>query len=187
MWTQYLVNKFNEYVPTGLTEDECWIWLGKDLSGGPNHPNIIPYGRFSIYVNGKQTRVYAHRAAWEIANRQYIPKGMIICHRCDTPLCVNPAHLFLGTHKDNTADMTKKNRQGGRFGVGEDARRKRGEEHGMAKLTQAQADEIRRLYESTIHLPRYHENKHSLGKLAKAYDVSKRTILDVVHLRKWAE
>jgi len=52
---------------------------------------------------------YAHRFSWRLANGP-IPRGKLVLHRCDVPTCVNPAHLFIGTHKDNANDMSIKGR-----------------------------------------------------------------------------
>lgn len=78
----------------------CWLWAGA-------HLNNTGYGEFTIRGNGLQS---THRASWRLHNGP-VPKGMNVCHRCDVRLCVRPAHLFLGTHRDNMADMRAKDRQ----------------------------------------------------------------------------
>lgn len=78
----------------------CWLWIGCVGTNG--------YGKF--WYNGKTT--HAHRAAYEIT---YGPIGdddtRHVCHKCDTPLCCNPLHLFLGTPQENTDDMIAKGRK----------------------------------------------------------------------------
>ena len=88
------IDRFNSRVAKG---NGCHLWLGSlDPCG---------YGTFSF--NGKNTK--AHRFAWSVKNGE-IPKGMMICHHCDNPSCVNPDHLFIGTQFDNMRDMHDKNR-----------------------------------------------------------------------------
>jgi len=77
----------------------------------------------------------AHRVAWVEANGE-IPEEMHVLHHCDNPSCVNPEHLFLGTHADNMADMKAKKR----FKI---PPRRPGDPHPTAKLTQEQVDAIR--------------------------------------------
>ena len=74
----------------------CWLWIG----------NGDRYGSF--WWQGRNH--FAHRASW-LMHRGAIPVGMNVCHKCDTPLCVNPDHLFLGTQLDNRRDATRKDRQ----------------------------------------------------------------------------
>lgn len=106
--------------------NDCWPWIGGCCPRG--------YGRIGNDEK-KMRNVLTHRAAYEDVVGP-IPAGLNVLHRCDNPTCCNPAHLWLGTHADNNADMDAK----GRRRVGN----LKGENNGNAKLTSKQADKIRK-------------------------------------------
>lgn len=78
--------------------DFCWEWAGA----------VNPHGGHGRIANGSRDE-YVHRVSWRIHNGT-IPAGMNVLHRCDNPICVNPQHLFLGTHADNMLDRERKGR-----------------------------------------------------------------------------
>lgn len=93
--SQKQLNKFWRNVEQ--KETGCWEWMGAKTKNGYGHMNIF-------YKNQ-----YAHRISYEIKYGE-IPVGMVACHKCDNPACVNPDHIFIGTQKDNIQDMIKKGR-----------------------------------------------------------------------------
>lgn len=93
------------------TNGECWIWQRATDRDG--------YGQ----LRREGSLIAAHRFLYEVFNGP-IPEGKNVLHHCDTPPCVNPDHLFLGTQQDNLADMCAKGRQA------------KGATHGSAQLTE---------------------------------------------------
>ena len=77
--------------------DACWIWPRK----------LDAAGRGRYWLDGKP--MLAHRAVWTVL-RGDIPAGAFLCHHCDNPSCVNPKHIYAGTHADNMRDMVERKR-----------------------------------------------------------------------------
>lgn len=124
---------------------ECWLWTGAEHGHG--------YGGISILGQS----IPAHRVSWALAHGP-VPPGKWVLHRCDTPRCVNPAHLFLGDHQGNMNDMATKGR--GRLGV----------------LTPAEALAARALYGQA---------NWSTSRIAKYFKVKWRVIDDIVKWRTY--
>lgn len=141
--------------------DGCWPWVGPTNDRG--------YGVLSIAR--PQRRVYAHRFSWAMANGP-IPDGYEVCHRCDNPPCVNPAHLFLGTHAENMRDARQKGRALGRA----DLPRPRGEQVNTAKLT---AESVREI------VARFRSGETNKSALAREYGVTHHMVRLIVTGRAW--
>jgi len=143
---------------------ECWEW-GAGLNTG--------YGKFKLY--GKM--VSSHRLSYVIHHPLSIDlwehREILVCHKCDNRLCVNPAHLFLGSCADNVRDCIEKGR---RFVGDRNSEKIKGEDNGRVILTETQVREIR--------------NKYANGgitqqQLALEYGVERTTIGSIIRRRTW--
>ena len=131
----------------------CWNWIGsKDRDG---------YGVFGHHRN---KQIKAHRASYAFYVGE-IPNGMMVCHSCDNPSCINPQHLFVGTAKDNTQDMIKKQRRPILSG----------ENHPNAKITDHQAHEIKQLRKQNV----------PLTSIANQYGISFQTVSSIAKGTTW--
>mgnify|MGYP001611309728 CR=1 FL=1 len=156
--------------------DSCWFWISRAVTG-----NAVKYGLVAIRVmsmRGAATRQEtAHRISYELANGP-IPAGLKVLHSCDYGLCVNPAHLRVGTQPDNVEDAVRRNRypRGGRTpGVilpRAPLPTRSGETHWFAKLSDAQVADIRTRYAETPTL--------TMNALAREFKVSQPLIRGII-------
>lgn len=134
----------------------CWLWSGGALASG--------YGCFTAH--GRNYR--AHRFSFAAYVREPGPDEFI-CHRCDTPACVNPQHLFAGSPADNVADMMAKGRR-------VQGRTHRGSESNLSKLSEPQVAEIRRAVAAGA----------TKNAMARRYGVSRGAIVQIAQGKTWA-
>ena len=142
---------------------DCLVWTASRNRDGYGHR----------YWEGRVQ--LAHRVAWQKANGP-IPDGLQVLHRCDNPPCVNPAHLWLGTPKDNAIDRDRKGRRD--YSHLKHVRRSRGEERGNAKLTIRSVAAIRE---------RYAAGGVRQIDLAAEYGVSRSLVQAVVAGKVWRD
>jgi len=134
---------------------DCWNWTGsKHKKTG--------YGRFGFMGR----LVYPHRLAYELEIGK-IPKGLLVCHRCDNPSCVRPTHLFLGTDASNAADKVRKGRM----------KPTHGEYNGLAKLTERDVLKIRKHHAA---------GGITMTAIGKQYKVTVQAINQIIKRRNWA-
>lgn len=133
-------DKFFKHVK--IDSDGCWIWTGSnDGKDGYGH-----------YWYSSYSHMPAHRKAYEISRGIILKTLQYVCHHCDKPACVKPICLFQCTQQENVDDAISK----GRF--------PHGESHGMSKITQIQAEEIKRLLAT---------RKYKQTEIAKLLNISK--------------
>jgi len=155
---------------TERDERGCWNWTRRSKQNG-----------YGVAYLGKE-RWLAHRAAYTLV-KGAIPEGMSVCHSCDNPACINPDHLWLGTHKENMHDAIKKGRSSKPpVHVGEDHWRhkypemvERGEDNPNAIKTDEEVIALRRDYVAGT----------PLSDLYVRYQVTKATIHDYTSGRSW--
>lgn len=133
---------------------ECWLWTAALTRG---------YGQLTY----QKRHTAAHRFSWEIEHGT-IPAGMIVCHRCDTPACVRPSHLFLGTHADNVRDKITK----GRARTGN----VRGQNNPSVRNKTVDADRVRTLFASGM----------KVREIAPLVGVSKSTVSNIIRGKHWS-
>jgi len=143
------VERFWESVSKAPHPKGCWEWKGNTCVRG--------YGKF--FREGKH--VLAHRVAFELLIGA--TNGAFVCHACDNPACVNPSHLWLGTHADNMRDMKEKGRG------------PRGEDHVGSKLTLGEVEQIR-----SAGL-----NGESSRSIARRFCISKTHVQRILRRQSW--
>jgi hypothetical protein len=134
----------------------CWIWSASQRPGGYGSTNVRTTGYY-----------LAHRAAYA-AFIAPPPPDMCVCHKCDTPACVNPAHLFIGTRAENNWDKSRKGRHRGA--------NLKGETNPGSKLTNLAVEEIRSADVS---------RRGSKTEMARKFGVSPATITRVLSGNCW--
>jgi hypothetical protein len=148
-WT--LSQTLRHYTDRSGGDDACWPFFGSIKAGG--------YGQLSL--NGRPRA--AHRLAWIEANGT-VPDGLHVCHKCDNRVCCNPAHLWVGTCKENMEDRERKGR----------GNQASGENHGKAKLKWVAVLSIR-------------GSDESLSVLAKRHGVNRSVIWQIKRNNYWKQ
>jgi hypothetical protein len=140
----------------------CHEWTACKLKEG--------YGQFRL---GNKMKL-AHRIAWARENGE-IPEGMCVCHKCDNPSCVNPGHLFLGTHQDNMDDKKFKGR----------GNQPKGENNGSARITKEQALHVIQLLAVAPRRPNGRIKYGELQKIAEYTEISYQTVRNISAGNAW--
>ena len=139
----------------------CWNWTAG--------LNMFGYGQFGL--GNKMVR--AHRLSYVLHHPLTIEllehREICVCHRCDNPKCVNPAHLFLGSQGDNMKDMYAKGRGG--------MKKAKGEKQHLSKLTETQVREIRK---------KYANGGITQPQLALEYGVSQHSVWGIILRKSWS-
>lgn len=144
----------------------CWLWAGGINEDGYGH------------VEHDRKNWTTHRLAWVLTHGA-VPEGLCVCHKCDTPACINPDHLFIGTNADNILDRHRKGRDAVGDRNGSRARpetRPRGEANGRSKFTAEKVVEMRSAYAAGVYQ----------AELARRYGVTPSAIRWILKGLNWS-
>lgn len=150
-----LRERFWQKVDKKSDPNSCWLWTAARNKGY----GVI--GRTKA-TSPKRGNHMATHVSWWVHTGEHVPTGMVVCHKCDNPPCVNPNHLYIGTPRQNAMDMVERNRMGASL-----------RDH--AVLTE---DDVRAIRQA-------HEKGSTQVSLAKFYEVSPQCINAVVRRRSW--
>jgi len=139
--------------PEMVGTNECWEWKA----------NCVPDGYGSFRIGSRM--VGAHQVAYTVTIGTIL-EGLCVCHTCDNPACVNPSHLWLGTHADNMQDKAQKGRASHLYG----------ERHPKHRLNNDDVKQIRTLYKTGL---------YTQQKIANLFNISRIAIEHVVNYRTW--
>jgi hypothetical protein len=149
--TKTLIDRFNAKYQVD-TATGCWLWIASTAGAG--------YGQ--IKLPGQRKQIYAHRLSY-LYHKGEIPDGQEVCHSCDTPRCVNPDHLFLGTSGDNHMDMKAKDRH------------TRGERNNQHKLTEREVEQMFDMAQAGL----------STHRIAKAFGIGQMSAWRILNGKRW--
>lgn len=153
------ISEFERFISKVIKSEDCWSWTGSTYRFG--------YGHFRRKINGKWVMYKAHRYSYEYFIGE-IPSRALVCHKCDNPSCVNPKHLFTGSHKDNSDDMYRKGRK---------SKIIRNPKHRLLSMDIAREIRLLKLNNPVL----------KLRELAKMFDTSETQISRILNNKIWQE
>lgn len=158
-----VIKRINEFI--NRDTNDCILYPVLNKEG---------YGQMQSYLEGKKLHYLMHRVAYQVYYKDDLTPNDVICHKCDNPACVNPKHLFKGTHEDNVQDKVSKGRQAkgdanGRYIDGRTTIKinKQSTAHGR-RLAKEQVLEVRELRKS-----------HTLKEISELTGISLSSVKDI--------
>ena len=159
------IERFITKIPVTDNDSICWEW-----SINPNTKKARKHADYGVFTL-KQNNIVPSRMMWMLTYGE-IPDGMLICHKCDNPPCINPFHLFIGSYADNTKDMVMKGRKST---IVYPDRLPRGINHKNAKLNDVDILQIRTMSSKGV----------SYKDIKAQFNIGKSNISSIINRKTW--